>query len=42
MCIYTVKEQKLKKSSSRGLCDTIERQKIWRPGVKDTVKTNKH
>ena len=35
MCIYTVKKQKLKKKSSRGVRDSTERKtnvkrKIWR------------
>ena len=43
MCIYTVKKQKLKNKSSRGVRDSAERSKIRRvSGVKDTAKTNKY
>ena len=41
MCIYTVKKQKLKKKSSRGVRYSTERPKIrrfWRKGY--TAKTN--
>ena len=40
MCTYTVKKQKLKKSSRR-VRDSSERPKLGVSGVKDTSKTNR-